>query len=78
LPISRLGTSNGSRRFQGLSRAAVIENARAKTIERALESGAFDVVQATKNLREPSAAAALAAAHDAGLGVIVKEALANG
>jgi aryl-alcohol dehydrogenase-like predicted oxidoreductase len=49
-----------------------------ETIERALATGAFDAVQATWNLLEPSAAAALAAARDAGLGVIVKEALANG
>jgi aryl-alcohol dehydrogenase-like predicted oxidoreductase len=48
------------------------------TVERALETGAFDAVQATWNLLEPSAAPALAAAHDAGIGVIVKEALANG
>ncbi|MGB5061085.1 MAG: aldo/keto reductase, partial [Candidatus Promineifilaceae bacterium] len=38
----------------------------------------FDAVQATWNLLEPSAGAALQAAHKAGLGVIVKEALANG
>jgi aryl-alcohol dehydrogenase-like predicted oxidoreductase len=38
----------------------------------------FDAVQATWNLLEPSAGPALAAAHAAGLGVIVKEALANG
>ena len=38
----------------------------------------FDVVQATWNVLEPSLEAALAAAHAAGLGVIVKEALANG
>ena len=38
----------------------------------------FDAVQATWNLLEPSAGTALAAAHDAGMGVIVKEALANG
>ncbi|HEY0363963.1 MAG TPA: aldo/keto reductase, partial [Solirubrobacteraceae bacterium] len=50
----------------------------AQTIERALEVGGFDAVQATWNLHERSATAALAAAHDAGLGVIVKEALANG
>ena len=48
------------------------------TILRALEVGAFDCVQATWNLMETSAAPALAAAHDAGLGVIVKEAVANG
>jgi aryl-alcohol dehydrogenase-like predicted oxidoreductase len=50
----------------------------AATIERALEVGGFDTVQATWNLHERSAGAALAAAHEAGLGVIVKEALANG
>jgi aryl-alcohol dehydrogenase-like predicted oxidoreductase len=49
-----------------------------ETIERALELGSFDTVQATWNLLERSAAPALAAAHAAGLGVIVKEALANG
>ncbi len=38
----------------------------------------FATVQATWNLLEPSAGAALAAASDAGLGVIVKEAVANG
>jgi aryl-alcohol dehydrogenase-like predicted oxidoreductase len=50
----------------------------ADTIERALKVGGFDAVQATWNLHERSATAALGAAHDAGLGVIVKEALANG
>ena len=48
------------------------------TIRRALEIGAFDCVQATWNLLEPSAGPALQAAHEAGLGVIVKEAVANG
>src|SRR5262249_42593586 len=38
----------------------------------------FDAVQATWNLVERSAGPALAEAHDAGLGVVVKEALANG
>ncbi len=38
----------------------------------------FACVQATWNLLEPSAGAALAEAHAAGWGVIVKEALANG
>jgi aryl-alcohol dehydrogenase-like predicted oxidoreductase len=50
----------------------------AETIEHALEVGGFDAVQATWNLHERSATDALAAAHQAGLGVIVKEALANG
>jgi aryl-alcohol dehydrogenase-like predicted oxidoreductase len=55
----------------------------ADTIRRALEieiDGAllFGTVQATWNLLEPSAGDALAEASDAGLGVIVKEAVANG
>lgn len=49
-----------------------------ETIERALEVDGFDAVQATWNLHERSAGPALAAAHEAGLRVIVKEALANG
>jgi len=48
------------------------------TIEQALEVGLFDTVQATWNLLERSAEPALEAAHAAGLGVIVKEAVANG
>ena len=57
------------------------------TSARALEQGAaarfdgervFDVVQATFNLLEPSLARGLAAAHDAGIGVIAKEVFANG
>jgi aryl-alcohol dehydrogenase-like predicted oxidoreductase len=50
----------------------------ADTVERALEVGGFDAVQATWNLLERSAGTALAAAHSAGLVVIVKESLANG
>jgi aryl-alcohol dehydrogenase-like predicted oxidoreductase len=50
----------------------------AETIERALAVGGFDCVQSTWNLLERSAGPALAAAHEAGWGVIVKEALANG
>jgi aryl-alcohol dehydrogenase-like predicted oxidoreductase len=50
----------------------------AETIERAVEAGRFDTVQATWNLLERSAERALETAHAAGLGVIVKEALANG
>ncbi len=48
------------------------------TIARAVALGTFDTVQATWNLLERSAGPALAAAHEAGIGVIVKEALANG
>ncbi len=50
----------------------------AQTIERALEVGGFDTVQATWNLLERGAGSALRAAHAAGMGVIVKEPLANG
>jgi aryl-alcohol dehydrogenase-like predicted oxidoreductase len=49
-----------------------------ETIERALELDLFDAVQATWNLLDRSAAPALAQAHTAGMGVIVKEAVANG
>jgi len=50
----------------------------AATIEQALETGGFDTLQATWNLHERSAEAALERAHEAGLVVLVKEALANG
>jgi aryl-alcohol dehydrogenase-like predicted oxidoreductase len=50
----------------------------AETVRRALAVGIFDTVQATWNLIERSAGAALAEAHAAGIGVIVKETLANG
>jgi aryl-alcohol dehydrogenase-like predicted oxidoreductase len=49
-----------------------------ETIEKALEVGGFDTIQATWNLLERSAAPGLEAARAAGLCVIVKEALANG
>jgi aryl-alcohol dehydrogenase-like predicted oxidoreductase len=48
------------------------------TIEAAVATGAFDAVQATWNLHERSASAALERAHAAGMRVIVKEAVANG
>ncbi len=38
----------------------------------------FDTVQATWNVLEPSAGEALQEAHEAGMGIIVKEAVANG
>lgn len=55
----------------------------ADTLGRALEvtvdgTRVFDAVQATWNILEPSAGPMLQAASEAGLGVIVKEALANG
>ena len=55
----------------------------ADAIWRALEvrrdgSRVFDTVQATWNLMERGAEDALAASHGAGVGVVIKEALANG
>lgn len=50
----------------------------AATIEKAVATGLFDTVQSTWNLLERSAGEALARAHAAGLGVIVKEGVANG
>jgi aryl-alcohol dehydrogenase-like predicted oxidoreductase len=50
----------------------------AQAVELALAVGGFDTVQSTWNMLEPSVGSALAEAHRAGLGVIVKEALANG
>jgi aryl-alcohol dehydrogenase-like predicted oxidoreductase len=66
-------------RETGLAIGLTVTGARqAETIERALEIPIFDTVQATWNLLERSAGPMLAEAHAAGLGVIVKEALANG
>jgi aryl-alcohol dehydrogenase-like predicted oxidoreductase len=50
----------------------------ARTVGAATALGSFDTVQATWNLLERSAEHALERAHTAGMGVIVKEALANG
>ena len=71
--LARLRTEEGW--FTGVS---VTGPAQRDTIMRALEVGGFDAVQATWNLLEPSAGPALAGAHEAGLGVIIKEAVANG
>jgi aryl-alcohol dehydrogenase-like predicted oxidoreductase len=57
---------------------SVSGTAQTDTIDRAVALGSFDAVQATWNLHERAAGPALARAHDAGLNVIVKEALANG
>jgi aryl-alcohol dehydrogenase-like predicted oxidoreductase len=66
-------------RASGLSIGLTVTGpGQAETIVRALEVGGFDAVQATWNLLERAAESALAAAHEAGLRVIVKEALANG
>lgn len=64
----------------GLSLSGTLQ---AETLEKALEVtiegiALFDAVQATFNLLERSTAEALTMAHQAGLGVIIKEALANG
>jgi aryl-alcohol dehydrogenase-like predicted oxidoreductase len=66
-------------RETGLAIGLTVTGARqAETIERTVELGIFDTVQATWNLLERSAGPILREAHEAGLGVIVKEALANG
>ena len=49
-----------------------------ETLDQAVGLDLFDAAQVTWNLHERAAGPALARAHDAGLGVIVKEALANG
>ena len=49
-----------------------------ETLARVLELGMFDAVQVTWNLHERAAGPLLERAHDAGLVVYVKEALANG
>jgi aryl-alcohol dehydrogenase-like predicted oxidoreductase len=51
----------------------------AATLQAALDlDGPFTAVQSTWNVLEPSAGPALAAAHDAGWFVVIKEAVANG
>ncbi|MDQ3996911.1 MAG: aldo/keto reductase, partial [Gemmatimonadota bacterium] len=60
---------SGPRQAETIARALVIERGGRRL---------FGCVQATWNLLEPSAGGALAEAHGAGVGVIVKEALANG
>ena len=49
-----------------------------ETIDRAVELGGFDAVQATWNLHERAAGPALERAHAAGLAVVIKEGVANG
>jgi aryl-alcohol dehydrogenase-like predicted oxidoreductase len=71
-------------RDRGMSIGLTLSGAsQSETLMRALDiriSGKrlFDSVQSTWNLLEPSAGSALSAAHEHGMGVIVKEALANG
>ena len=74
------GRRDGAYRALGLTLSGA---ASAATLARALTvrvdgERVFDVVQATFNCLEPSLAALLARAHDAGLGVIAKEVFANG
>lgn len=73
--LGELAALRASGVFIGLSTSG---SHQADTISRALEVGGFDSVQATWNLLDRSAGPALEAAHAAGLGVIIKEALANG
>ena len=71
-------------RASGLTIGVSVSGPRqAEVIRRALDVNVdgvnpFQSVQATWNLLEPSAGPALAEAHQAGWGVIIKEALANG
>ncbi|NTW00311.1 MAG: aldo/keto reductase, partial [Oscillochloris sp.] len=71
-------------RARGMLIGLSVSGARqADVIRRALELRAdgallFSSIQASWNLLDPSAGQALAEAHAAGLGVIIKEALANG
>jgi aryl-alcohol dehydrogenase-like predicted oxidoreductase len=67
------------REEHGVRLGATVTGARqADTIRRVCDVGLFDVVQATWNVLETSAGDALAEAHEAGLFVVVKEAMANG
>jgi aryl-alcohol dehydrogenase-like predicted oxidoreductase len=61
--------------LSGPNQSVVLDKALAVSVDGAR---LFDTVQATWNLLEPSAGPALKAAGDAGLGIIIKEALANG
>ncbi|MEO1450327.1 MAG: aldo/keto reductase, partial [Bacteroidota bacterium] len=67
---TRIGLS-----LSGPGQAATLEKAMTIQVDGEL---LFDGVQATWNLLERSAGPTLQAAHEAGLGVIIKEALANG
>ena len=71
--LARLRAEEGW--FTGLS---VTGPTQGETVLRALEVGGFDCVQATWNLMEPSVGPALEAAHQAGLGVLIKEGVAYG
>jgi aryl-alcohol dehydrogenase-like predicted oxidoreductase len=74
----------GRIKADGLKVGLTLTGARqSETLKKAIEvtidgQRLFDVVQATWNILEPSAGQALKEAHDSGMGVIIKEALANG
>ena len=61
--------------LSGPNQAEVLERAASVTLD---GTRLFDAVQATFNALEPSAGVALSAASELGMGVIIKEALANG
>jgi aryl-alcohol dehydrogenase-like predicted oxidoreductase len=78
--LERLGELRDGGLLIGLSTSGPGQG---EVIRRALEvevgsAPLFQAVQSTWNLLEPSAGPALAEAHEAGLGVIVKEVVANG
>jgi aryl-alcohol dehydrogenase-like predicted oxidoreductase len=62
-------TTSGPHQAQVIDRAVAIERGGARL---------FCTVQSTWNVLEPSAGPALARAHEAGMGVIIKEGVANG
>lgn len=72
--IKAQGTAIGLS-LSGANQADVLAVALATRLD---DQPLFDAVQATWNLLEPSCGPMLQCAHDAGLGVIVKEAVANG
>lgn len=72
--LKREGTAIGLS-LSGAAQAITLEKAMVIKIDGAR---LFDIVQATYNVLEPSAGPTLQAAHQAGMGIIIKEALANG
>lgn len=72
--LKAAGTSIGLT-LSGANQAEVLE---AALLERVDGVHLFDTVQATFNISEQSAEAALQQASEAGVGIIIKEALANG
>lgn len=78
--LAELKASSGLRiglSVSGENQAEVIRKAVATKVNHS-ETCLFDTCQATWNILEPSASSALAEAHSAGLGIIIKEGLANG